>query len=216
MTLSEIFDRVLVLSGQYQLTSSQIDLDYTSFSKLVQHALAMYSRWRPGIINYNKNIPTTFYTFLVSEGQPDWISECNPIQVLGMPWQLFDWRKQKLQEKSSFVWRYDKTTYTLYVQAGGLFEIVGVFKHKITIPEGETESPENWEILTVDPDIDDQFLELVTGHFMYAVGLARGSFGGLELGFTIDAATMKTDGKVRIKETTDWLQNNGKWYLAWG
>jgi len=216
MTIKDIFEKVLVLSGQYHLTTANIDLDYASFVKLVQHALTFYSRWIPAVVRYNKNIPETFYAFQASEGQPDWISECNPIQVLGMPWQLFDWRKQKLQEKQSFVWQYHKDTHTIYVQAGGLFEIIGVMRHRITAPENQQNYPENWQIVTLDEEIDDKFFELATGHFMYAVGMARGSFGGLDLSFTIDHKLMIDEGKAKIKDATAWIQDNGLKYLAWG
>jgi len=216
MTIKEIFEKVLILSGQYHLSVDQIDLDYQAFVKLVKHTLTTFNRWFPRTIRYNKNIPETFYTFSDAEGIPDWVSECNPIQVLGMPWQLFDWRKQKLQEKQSFVWEYHSETHTLYVQAGGLFEIIGVIGHKITVPVGKEDSPQDWEITTINEVEHDKFFELLAGRFMYTVGLARGSFGGLDLGFTINSQLMLDEGKRMISEATSWLEKNGKQYLAWG
>ena len=52
MLVTEMFDRVILKSGQFILAKSKIEIDIDSFRLLVEDALAQYSKHNPATKRY--------------------------------------------------------------------------------------------------------------------------------------------------------------------
>lgn len=218
MTLEEIFERALVSSGQFLLSSDCIEMQPERFLSLVKLALSTYNKYSPNEVHLFKNLQgNRQYTFTdenTEEGIPDYISDCIPMRVSGTrPFFLRDDVQQnpQLDCKKEFPFVYRKPTLTVMVNAD--YDILAVYKHKITseVVEGKT----IYELKTISDD-DETFLDLVTARFLKGLGRSRRAFTLTDLPITADAADLVSEGESMEERVMETLKENEmKFWLAW-
>jgi len=207
MTLQEIYERVLVDAGQFVAGPALVELDIQKFKLLVDRVLERYSRYFP-IENRNTiTVQNQLYTY-VSPNIPDWISECVPITVLGIPYPPF------VQEYSiednitrSFVWKYNKPN--LYVQIAGIVSVLEIYHHKLV-----TASPDTYECTTIT-EKDDLFFQHVLARFLVGIGRNRRAFTVSDFPLSTDAGQLVSEGLQLEKDVIQDYGTYGKWYLSY-
>lgn len=207
MTLKEMFDRVLIQSGQLLLTPEELEVQPGAFLTLVKATLPILNDYMPWDRRETIPIGGTHHQFTVEI--PEWLCEVTPIQILGMPWQIYMESFDFEYTKKSFVWRYLKPD--LYLQAGGIFDVHKVFYHQLTKVYG---TQDEWEIVTITDDFHE-FFEMLTGKFMQLLGRIRRSFTLDDFPVKVDAAQMITEGKAMEEDGfTDLVDRGSAWRLA--
>lgn len=217
MLLSEMYSKVVLEAGQFQLPDQKIELAFSLFKKSVELTLGIYNKHSPYVVNIYKEInDSRTYTFTETntpQGVPEWLSGVAPIRIFGTyPYLLnnqFMMPNSYLEEKKQFPWIYRKPTLTLPIS--GEFDITAIYHHKII---GSSES--DYEIVTID-DHDSAFFKILTGKFLKSLGRARRSFRLDGLPIADDGDSLVSEGKDLESEGLEELfTNKQKWYLAWG
>jgi len=221
MTLQEIFDRVMIEAGQFLISSDEIELDQRKFKTLVERSLAYYSRYSPVVdhilvdIENSESRQFTFDDTMYRYGIPDFIADLIPIRVSGVvPYYLreYDRPRSNLDIKVEFPWVYRKPVLT--VPTNAQFDIKAVYKHKLK--NIGTDKTPLWDVATISDD-DQEFIDLITGRFMIAVGRQRRAFTINELPIQVDASTLVSEGQEKERTAKEEIQNNKiKFYLSWG
>ena len=245
MKLKDMFDRILVESGQFMM-KEDIELDIDKFRILINSALSTYSQYSPHHAKFNLNVTNLtnnfggiIYKFSdgenpnppailddetfspVPKGIPDWISDIIPVRLAGVhPWyfrQKEEWTNKELEYKRQFPWEYIKPT--LYVPVQSVYEVTAVYRHKVE--ETAYKDPhigvirKELEVSTIT-DHDDDFFELLRGRFMVALGRNRRAFTLNELPITMDSADLVSEGTELITSAMDKLENkSSKFWLAY-
>jgi hypothetical protein len=221
MTLQEIFDTVMIRSGQFLISQDEIEMDTRKFKRLVEHSLAFYSRYVP-IVEYllvdienSESRQFTFTDSMYRYGIPDYISDLIPIRISGVvPYYLreYDRPKSNLDIKVEFPWVYRKPTLT--VPTNAQFDIKAVYKHKVKNC-GNDQNP-LWEVQTIT-DNDQEFIDLITGRFLIGIGRSRRAFTINDLPIQADASELVSEGKEMETTAKKEIQENKmSFYLAWG
>jgi len=217
MNLQEMFEKVMVDSGQFLIPAEGIELKEQNFKILVQTVIGKYNGYVP--IDYRKTIDVTgtrqftFNSVNSPEGIPDYISEILPIKISGVyPFYLNDWSPGVLlQPKSNYPYQYRKPT--LVVPVEGQYEIHAARGHVI---EGTGSSEDPWRVDTIDHNADE-FFNLMVGKFLIALGRSRNAFTIQDIPITMDSSEMIAEGKeLDEKADQDMTENKMKWWLAWG
>jgi hypothetical protein len=218
MTLQELFDRVMINSGQFEFGNDRIDLQEEKFKILTEMCVGVYNGYSPINTHIFKEINfSRQYTFTESntpEGIPEEIVDLVPVRISGvLPYYLreYDRPKSQLDIKVEFPFVYRKPTLTVPISAE--YDLHVIYKHKVT-SIGDSDQPK-YEIKTLS-DGEDEFINLVTGKFMQIIGRNRRAFTLNELPITSDAAELVSEGKEIEREALeDLIENKGKFYLAW-
>lgn len=222
MNLQDIFNRVLVLSGQFILPTgaNEINIETGRFKTLVDIVLGTYNKYRPSEAILWKDMSVgRQYTFTdqnTPEGVPDMIVDIQPIRVAGViPYYFQQGLKQikddYMQVKTPFPYTYRKPTITVPLSAE--YEFHAVYYHKL-VNLGTDVTPD-WEVTTIT-DRDDLFFKLLTAKFITGVGYSRRAFTIEELSIKTDSASMVTEGIEMEKVVLADLAANIKFHLAWG
>ena len=224
MRVREMFDRILIESGQY-FNAGVTELDIDKFKTLVQICLGTYNQYYPYDEKFQLNIPNLSYTFTndVSHttlplGIPDWISDIVPVRLAGVhPWYFRhkeEWVNKELEYKKQFPWDYIKPT--LYVPVQAMYQVHGVWNHRVVEVASQSKKDEKqYECLTIDHN-DDDFFDLLTARFLKSVGRNRRAFTLNDLPITVDADTLVSEGESMEALAKEDMENkSNKFWLAW-
>lgn len=211
MTVNEIFEHILIISGAFVVGEAEIELNETRFLFLVKNSLGVYSKYHP--IEQKSNITTSgkYYEFLVSI--PTFVTSIVPVVVTGLPYYIFEQFRGDLGTHSedlnphTFVWDYRKPR--LYTQYEGTFDITTIHDHEIT-----QDSAGDYEILTITP-ADDLFLRHLTGLFLIGLGRLRRAFTLNEIPITLDASELVSEGQEMVREALEQMQDRSHFWHAW-
>lgn len=218
MNLNEIFDKVLIFSGQFLIPDTVIELRVDKFKALVSHALGSWNNYNPIDRHINVDISTIrqhTFTELGPHGIPVNIVDLQPIRISGVaPFFLTEWGRlgDSLEMKKQFPWEYRKPTLT--VPMTGEFDLHCIYYHKIEV-DNTTGGEPAYKVETISEN-DDEFFKLLTGLFLQSLGRSRRAFTLNELPITTDGAELVSEGKQMEDEAmADLIENKSKWYLAW-
>lgn len=216
MKLTEIFEHVLIESGQFLIPSEKLELKIDPFRMLAARVLGDYTPYKPLVVNRNLDITGsrqfTFTEANTPEGVPEWISDLVPIRVSGVyPFYLRRDQTQstELEIKSQYPYKYRKPTLTVPIE--GTYDVERVHYHKLI-----GTSPETYEIPQLGLHHDEEFFDMLTGRFMMALGRSRTAFTLQPIEISTDAETLTSEGKDLYESTkNDLEENKSKFYLAW-
>jgi hypothetical protein len=224
MILSEIFQKVLVESGQFLLAADEIEINPDRFLVLVKSSLAVFNKYDPLEKKFNLDAPQRLYTFTETSkdvqqnvvGIPDGIADVVPVRIAGIsPYFLRDFeghRSDYLIEKAEWPWEYRKPN--LYVPLNGTLDIHAWYKHKITetVNEDQTKS---YDLPTISEE-DENFFGLLTAKFLKGLGGSRRAFTMTDLPLTTDAPELIAAGKEMEETFLKAMQDESKFWLAYG
>jgi hypothetical protein len=218
MTLNDLFEKVLIRSGQFQYPSERIELNAEPFKKLVESCLGVYNGYVPVAKHVFKSINgSRQYKFTEeTDGEiPEWVSNIVPVRIAGVvPYYFreYDRPKGSVDVKQEYPFEYRKPIITVPVSAD--YDIYCVYNHKLT-PVDDSDSKE-WEILTID-DQAHEFLDLVTARFLIGLGRSRRAFTISDVPIIADSADLVSEGKdMEEKTMEDLYDRQSRFYLAWG
>lgn len=228
MLLKRVFEKIVIRSGQFLLSSNNIELNQDRFRELVEDALGVYSKFNP----YDEHVITEFASSRRIQltdglmqnltgkeylGTPDWISDVMPVRLYAInPLHVFrnldPNANSELSVKSFLPFEYRKPN--LYVSISGEMDLHCVWKHKIveteTVQDGIT-----YDLPTISSD-DNLFLKLVQGMFLQGLGKSRRAFTLNDLPITMDASEIAAEGSELEREVMEQMENDQKFYLAFG
>lgn len=224
MKIQELFDRIVLLSGQFLVPDDAIELDVNRFKTLVSMALGEYSRYCPYDCHFRASIQSTRqFTFSDANppasvgnlvgGIPTNIVEAIPVRISGVsPFYLTSWRKSptsaELKSEMPFVYR--KPVLTVIASAD--YDLHLVYDHVVTQVNGGKRT--DLEVVTIS-DKDINFIRFLQGLFLQSLGRNRRAFTLNPLPITTDASTMVEEGKEIEKDAHDKIVSEDcKWYLA--
>lgn len=230
MTLNEIFEQILLRSGQFLIKPDKIELNSDLFVPLVRGVLAVYSEYRPHTVIAHIDMSSTRqFTFtettIEPEGIPDQITDVIPTRLFGsFPYHLrwdrgavegfaspgYGGRSSYLEIKSPLPWVYRKPELTTSIASE--FEIHAMYFHTIT-----SEEIENTTVYSVDTISfrDRYFFDLMLGRFMQALGRSRRAFTLNDLTITMDSGELVSEGQEIEQKALEDIENTSKFYLAW-
>jgi hypothetical protein len=205
ITLKDLWNTLLIETGQFILQDKDIEIDTFRFKTLVNRVLALYSKYCPHLKNLWIMVNTRKYTFI---DPPEWIMDLIPLELAGIvPYFIRDpWYME--QDKRLFIWEYRKPN--LYVEIQGRYDVKAIYYH--TLKEDENGE---FYIDTIN-FTDTLFLDLIKGYFLSALGRNRRAFTLNDLPLTTDADQLVQEGEELIRDTTqNLLENNLEFYKAW-
>jgi len=220
MTLQEMFERVLINSGQFQYPVERIELNEPAFKVLVEMCLGIYNGYVPVSKELFVPINTSRqHTFTLQNtpglGAPEWISKIMPTRIAGVvPYYFREYNSapSNVSMKAQLPFEYRKPTLTVPVSAD--YEITAIFNHKLV--EKEDTDKREWEVLTIS-DNEDEFIDLLSAKFLIGLGRSRRAFTLTDMPITTDASDLVAEGKAMEEEAMEELkEEKGRWYLAWG
>lgn len=229
MNITDIFDRILLRSGQYIIRKAKIDIDVDTFRILVEDALAVYSKAVPYECNYDLNFnnfrnmvfPLDFDEEL--SRAPDWLSDVTPISSFGSLHTVFGHRS-KATGRTPFTeavdpieapWIYESKTRKLTVPFSAYYRITACYKHRIREVINESTGDAVYDVPTIT--IDDQaFFKLLQGMFLLGIGRSRRAFTLSDLPIVMDADQLVSDGQELVTQATEDINNVQKFHLAYG
>ena len=191
LTLEELFNLILIRSGQFLIGKDDVELDYDKFETLVKKTLKTYSKYKP--IREKLFITLTNYQYTFTENIPYYISDVNPCYST-----VFNPLLQIATQSGNvpFVeWEYRKPT--LYTNFNGKAEVVAWFE---------------WEIKTVDSgkkfiELEDElYLDLITAEFLMGLARSRRSFSLNDLPITNDSEILASEGQKLYEDTIETLR----------
>lgn len=218
MNLNEMFDRVLVLSGQFLIPDSVIELKLDKFKIIVEQTLGVWNNYTPIDKHVYKNLDSgRQYTFTENDpnGIPKNIVDLQPIRISGVaPFFLSEYGRlgDTLDIKKSFPWEYRAPKLTVPIT--GEFDLHCIYDHKLVV-DNSTGGEPAYRCDTIATS-DDEFFDILTGRFLQSLGRSRRAFTLNELPITVDGAELVAEGKQMEDEArADLIENKSKWYLAW-
>ncbi|MHA2202617.1 MAG: hypothetical protein ACW991_02900 [Candidatus Hodarchaeales archaeon] len=225
MELKEIFDRVLIDSGQFLITTEDIEMNSSTMLILVRSVLAIYGQYSPIIKWFNIEIQgaTRAHTFTESGldadgneiGIPKFISEVVPVEVLGTYtyylWDNTRYTSQELIDLKPYPFRYNSPT--LYVPGLARYDIYAGFTHKIRTVVEDSKTHHYFDTIT---DEDDTFFKLLTARFLKGLGRSRRAFTLNELPIVSDASELVTEGdSLEEKAMEELTEAKSAWWMGW-
>lgn len=231
MEISEMFNRVLVESGQFLLEINGVELDKDRFLTLVKSVLGKYNKYHPIDDKFNLNmLSTRVYTFTDSSqnyGIPQWIVSVTPVQMgtdsafntnrISSVGSLLSYLGSSnsnpyLMEKCTFPFEYRDGK--LYIPTEDQVDVHAVYLHKIREEESNGDTLYHVDTIT---DEDETFFNLLRAKFMISLGRSRRAFTMQDLPIATDASEIVAEGKELEREVTeDLYENDGKQYLSYG
>jgi hypothetical protein len=224
MLLKDLFNRVLVESGQFLFGTHKIELKKDNFFLLVQNSLSIYDDFEPKDNRFSITVANTSYTFVESPAGswwtiPKFIIEIIPVVISGLPWYFQNWMTWQGKgfgdefNPLSSIWKYKSPT--LYTEYAGQFTVWAVYSRaQVQVPDPDDPDDTTWDL----PDIttrDNRFIRHLTGKFMQALSLERDAFTLHELPLKTNADTLMSKGEKWEEDALTKMQFQ-KWYLAQG
>lgn len=225
MLIREMFDHILLLSGQFTMTVENIELKEDNFAALVRLALGEYNKFCPRLRKFNIVTSDKFFKFVdgfTAQGEtlgiPDWISDVKPVRILGIfPYYLNSLsptgdtsrssNNSNIDNKTFYPWEWRSPN--LYLPITGTYDIEAIFKYRVTKNESD-----KWEVKTLDFD-NDKFFRLLTGHFLLSLGRNRRAFTLGDLPIQSDADTLASEGADTLQMAREAMADDSMFWLAW-
>lgn len=151
---------------------------------IVRKSLSIFNRWNPRIVEDRIYFSTLSHQF--SKPYPRW---CTISSADNIPDSLI-WSADKKYE-------YNKKTGTLTINSVGVFLIRAGY---------------NWSLEDIDLDENEDFVDLVTAHYLIASGNRRSSVKHTGVPFETDGEQRKTEGKELLDKTLQELQDNAPYW----
>ena len=227
MTLDEMFERVITLSGQFLLRKENIELDVDRFRHIVESCLGDWNAVKQlrGVLTVsNSSNQHTFIEECHENGIPDGIIKIVPIRIFGLTSSLSSnhlfssfntngWsRNSWLEEKQPFPFIYRKPTLHLYIESEVEVHARWDYKMIKRVENGNS----FWDVPGIRSK-DVTFFELLRARFMYALGRQRNAFTMQDLPITMDAQDLISEGLQLEERALERLhQKDKQWYLSWG
>jgi hypothetical protein len=227
MNIRDIFDRILLRSGQYIIRKAKVDIDVDTFRILVEDALADYSKAVPYECDYDLNMnasrnyvfPNDFDPVLLRS--PDWLSEVTPISSFGSLHTVFGHRQSSDSYCSEVIdpieapWVFNSKTKNLTVPFSANYKVTACYKHRIVATLNTSTGETDFTIPTIT--IDDQiFFRFLQGKFLQGIGRSRRAFTLSDLPIIMDADQMVSDGVEMVDRANEDMNNVQKFHLAFG
>lgn len=220
MDIKDIFNRIIQKSGQYLLSTNNIEINIDSFRILVEDALSIYNKASP----YDKTVTLDFggrfrcfdgteEEFLEVGRIPDWIAKATPIlnystgQNPNFLAPAFSFNNQSLHEPIEALHKYHKPKMT--VNISGDWEVICVWNHKV---EKIGTTGNEYEVKTITVE-DMVFFDLLKAMFLQGIGLSRRAFTMDNLPLAMDADALVSDAETQLTTAKEELQNVQKFYL---
>ena len=189
MTIHELFNLVLIRSGQY-LLDSNVELNEDKFKELVKYCLSVYSKYKPQ--RKRIQISITGYSYTFTDPVPYYISEVIPTSaVVTNPFL------SAIQNNSKPLvvdWEYRPPT--LYTSFNGDAEVEAWFEWKLKYDGTDY----------IVPVGDELFIDLVTAEFLIGLARSRRAFTLQEIPISTDAEVLASEGRDLREDTLKRLQ----------
>lgn len=224
MTVEEVFERILIESGQFLIANDDIELDVDRFVTLIKASLGTYNKYYPlhDVFNIEATTPG-WYAFTGNEGQgfglPIEISQVVPLRsfntispLISLPKYTSSVSNKYFEEKTFFPTKFRPETGKLYLPYPGKFDVTAMYNHKVdfTVDGGK----KMWFLPTISHE-SGTFLKLLQGKFMIALAGSRRAFTLNQIEITTDAAELKSEGKEIVDEAVQALKTtHNKMWLA--
>lgn len=234
MKLQEIFERVVVESGQFLLNSGELELNEDNFAILVRATLSVYSRYSPvshmfyvdmtSVRNFSFTLGNTRWEKFPNGKIPDSVFDCIPVRGAWiLPsyyyqyYQYFNFRNHmsaqsdsRIKQPYPFIYRKPKIT----IGISSFAEVHVLLRQEVRMEEegGVTK----YYVDSIDDLTDSLFFDLLTAKFMKAIGRQRRAFTLSDVSLLLDAPQLVAEGDAMEKDALQLLTDNNKWYLAWG
>lgn len=226
MNIHDMFDRILLRSGQYIIKKAKVDIDVDSFRVLVEDALADYSKSVPheveSLINLNNFRSFIFPVDYNEELQrrPDWLSEVTPTSSFGsyqsvLMYKPVEARKIVAEDPVECPWVYNKQTHELVVPYSSYYKIIGCYKHIVVGTFNDETGETDYDVPTISLD-DQLFFKLLRGMFLQGIGRSRRAFTLSDLPIVMDADQLVSDGVEMEDKAREDLKDVQKFYLSYG
>lgn len=224
MNVKDIFNRIIQKSGQYLLSTNNIEINIDSFRILVEDTLSIYNKASP----YDKeftvdandrrvNFEDTDEQFVEVGRIPDWIAKATPIlnySTGANPNFLapaFSHNNIIPSEPIEAIHKYHKPC--LIVNISGNWEVIGVWNHKVQKIPIEAGGKQEYEVKTITVE-DYVFFDLLKAMFLSGIGLSRRAFTMDNLPISMDADSLVSDAESQLATAKEELQNVQKFYLG--
>ena len=231
--MQEVFERVVIDSGQFLLNSDELELKRDQFAILCRSVLSTYSRYVPvphlftldctAVRNHTFTKETTKWEEFPEGKVPDNVNDVIPtggsfvFPMFFMQYFQLGGLTQSSQAQSSirntqpYPWTYRKPTLTIAMNAR--IDVYTIIKQQVreVITDGNTE----YFLDGINGD-DGLFFDLMTARFLKAIGRQRRSFTLQDVSLIVDAPQLVAEGDALEKETIKNLEDNNNWFLAWG
>ena len=225
MLIRQMFDKILLDSGQFTMAIENIELNEDRFAILVRSVIGEYNKYCPCLKTFNIVTYDKYFTFVegyLGLGIPDWVSDVRPVRILGIfPYYLNSvspsgdmrqTRNPEIDDKTQYPWTYRAPR--LYLPIAGTYDCDCVYKHKVVQVQDEN-GKTVYDVPTIDYD-RDEFFKLLLGHFMVALARNRRAFTMGDIPIQSDADTLAGEGTDTIQNARENLiENNSMFYLAW-
>lgn len=227
MFLEEVYERVLLMSGQFLLTKENVEIDVDRFKFIVESALGDWNSCRQArdIIRIARGEQYTFTEHDSKYGIPDHIVKVVPTSYLnilssnsrwGSSFSNYGYNRRHdsryLEIKDDFAFEYRNPT--LYTHTDCEIEAHALYDHKLT-PYKDSGNT-RYRLDTIEPG-DITFFELVRARFMIALGHQRSAFASGDLTITVNGEQLISEGLQLEERAIERLHTKDKqWYLAFG
>jgi len=220
--LADIFERVIVKSGQFLLPTESIELDETKFAFLVDDALEIYNKYCP--LDREIDIESTAgrklpFSTTSDYGIPEEIVAVTPTRVYAVSpyWiakrQPSSLSNDNLEEVSEVPFKYVKPD--LYIPFNGRWRVHALYHYEIM--EEENDEGDIQQFIPYMTLKERYFFELIRGMFIQGIGRSRRAFTLNDLPIAMDAAELVGEG-VEIQERAEEniTSSAHKYWLAFG
>jgi hypothetical protein len=228
LNIKDIFDEILIRSGQFILASNNMELNIERFRRIVESTLAVYSRYSPHEEHIlvaafgSREIDLTGGQITELTGKPylqkapKFISDCMPVRQIplgitkifpgfepGNNPELYD------KQQAPFEYRNPK----LYLPFSARWDILACFDHAVY--EKQCEDGKYEYFLPTITLADQAFFDYLQGMFLLGLGRSRRAFTLNDLPITMDASDIASEGQQMRDQALEFMSNHQKWYLAW-
>lgn len=225
MELKDLFDHVLLNSGQFIMAQNKVEMNEDRFKLLVDQAVAIFSKYSPYTVRLSFEVQgSRSHKFTPANtggrGIPNMLSEVVPVRMLGMgPSVLASFKMPIMSDpyldvRSEYPWDYNEESGVVTVRYSGEYNTLAVYRHALIKKELD-DGKFCWHL----PNItlrDDSFMNLLQGMFLQGLGRSRRAFTLTDLPIVMDADTIASEGKEMITEAKLQMQQESKFYLAYG
>lgn len=226
MNIKDIFDELLIRSGQFVLSTSNVELNIDRFRRIVESTLAVYGRYSPHEEHVlvsafsTREIDLSANSVAVLTGkpylkEPKFVSDATPTRnvAIGIT-RLFPTfqtgQNQELYDKTQAPFEYRKPK--LYLPFSATWDIHCAFEHPLYEVE---ENGKNEYYLPTITLSDQAFFDYLQGMFLMGIGRSRRAFTLNDLPITMDASDIASEGKELRDQALEFMGNHQKFYLAW-
>lgn len=230
MNIQDIFDRVLLKSGQYIVTKSKVEINIDSFRLLVEDSLAVYNRYSPYDRKFTKEIvyPRQIDMSQVQNQDPQvlkvpkFLAKVTPIRYGASTFvaNFFNTGNGNSINGSSELidpimapWDYSAPLLTVPISCR--YEIQAVYDHVVEVMDVPQGQQKQYQIKTITL-ADQAFFDHVRAMFLQGIGRSRKAFTMTELPITMDGDSLVSDGLQLEEKAKADMENVQKFYLAMG